>query len=142
MSFFKTNHSIPDSVGVSFKTSLGSIVCTGDFKFDQTPVLNQTSDIGEIAKIGNSGVLCLLSDSANAEKPGYTPSEAVVGGEISDVMYNAENRVIIAVFASNFNRIQQVIDAALQNGRKLAVSGKKYFDDTPAGDEARVCHGR
>lgn len=89
-----------------------------------TPVLNQTSDIGEIAKIGNSGVLCLLSDSANAEKPGYTPSEAVVGGEISDVMYNAENRVIIAVFASNFNRIQQVIDAALQNGRKLAVSGK------------------
>ncbi|MCY8037322.1 ribonuclease J2 [Bacillus paralicheniformis] len=124
VSFFKTNHSIPDSVGVSFKTSLGSIVCTGDFKFDQTPVLNQTSDIGEIAKIGNSGVLCLLSDSANAEKPGYTPSEAVVGGEISDVMYNAENRVIIAVFASNFNRIQQVIDAAIQNGRKLAVSGK------------------
>lgn len=99
-------------------------MCTGDFKFDQTPVLNQTSDIGEIAKIGNSGVLCLLSDSANAEKPGYTPSEAVVGGEISDVMYNAENRVIVAAFASNFNRIQQVIDAALQNGRKLAVSGK------------------
>lgn len=124
VSFFRTIHSIPDSVGVSFKTSLGSIVCTGDFKFDQTPALNQTCDIGEIAKIGNSGVLALLSDSANAERPGYTPSEAAVSGEISDALYNSQNRVIIAVFASNINRIQQVIHAAAQNGRKIAVAGK------------------
>lgn len=124
VSFFRTIHSIPDSVGVSFKTSLGSIVCTGDFKFDQTPTLNQTCDIGEIAKIGNSGVLALLSDSANAERPGYTPSEAAVSGEISDALYNSQNRVIIAVFASNINRIQQVIHAAAQNGRKIAVAGK------------------
>ncbi len=94
-------------MGVSFKTSLGSIVCTGDFKFDQTPAYHQSCDIGEIAKIGNSGVLALLSDSANAERPGYTPSEAYVSGEISDAMNNSENRVIIAVFASNINRIQQ-----------------------------------
>ncbi|MFT4400885.1 ribonuclease J2 [Bacillus sp. SW14] len=124
VSFFRTIHSIPDSVGVSFKTSLGSIVCTGDFKFDQTPALNQMCDIGEIAKIGNSGVLALLSDSTNAERPGYTPSEAAVSGEISDALYNSENRVIIAVFASNINRIQQVIHAASQNGRKIAVAGK------------------
>lgn len=124
VSFFRTIHSIPDSVGVSFKTSLGSIVCTGDFKFDQTPALNQMCDIGEIAKIGNSGVLALLSDSANAERPGYTPSEAAVSGEISDALYNSQNRVIIAVFASNINRIQQVIHAAAQNGRKIAVAGK------------------
>ncbi|MCY7781722.1 MULTISPECIES: ribonuclease J2 [unclassified Bacillus (in: firmicutes)] len=124
VSFFRTIHSIPDSVGVSFKTSLGSIVCTGDFKFDQTPALNQMCDIGEIAKIGNSGVLALLSDSANAERPGYTPSEAAVSGEISDALYNSDNRVIIAVFASNINRIQQVIHAAAQNGRKIAVAGK------------------
>ncbi|MCO4850770.1 ribonuclease J2 [Bacillus vallismortis] len=124
VSFFRTIHSIPDSVGVSFKTSLGSIVCTGDFKFDQTPALNQICDIGEIAKIGNSGVLALLSDSANAERPGHTPSEAAVSGEISDALYNSENRVIVAVFASNINRIQQVIHAASQNGRKIAVAGK------------------
>lgn len=124
VSFFKTIHSIPDSVGVSFKTSLGSIVCTGDFKFDQTPAYHQSCDIGEIAKIGNSGVLALLSDSANAERPGYTPSEAYVSGEISDAMNNSENRVIIAVFASNINRIQQVIQAAVQNSRKLAIAGK------------------
>ncbi|MCY8425593.1 ribonuclease J2 [Bacillus vallismortis] len=124
VSFFRTIHSIPDSVGVSFKTSLGSIVCTGDFKFDQTPALNQICDIGEIAKIGNSGVLALLSDSANAERPGHTPSEAAVSGEISDALYNSENRVIVAVFASNINRIQQVIHAASQNGRKIAIAGK------------------
>ncbi|MCI4140233.1 Zn-dependent hydrolase, partial [Bacillus vallismortis] len=73
---------------------------------------------------GNSGVLALLSDSANAERPGYTPSEAAVSGEISDALYNSVNRVIIAVFASNINRIQQVIHAAAQNGRKIAVAGK------------------
>lgn len=127
VSFFRTNHSIPDSVGISFKTSLGSIVCTGDFKFDQTPALNQACDIGEIAKIGNNGVLALLSDSANAEKPGYTPSEALVQDEISNAMYNAENRVIVAVSSSNINRVQQIINATNQNGRKLAVAGKNMM---------------
>ncbi|ALC81105.1 MULTISPECIES: ribonuclease J2 [Bacillus] len=125
VSFFRTNHSIPDSVGVSFKTSLGSIVCTGDFKFDQTPSATQASDIGKMANIGTEGVLCLLSDSANAEKPGYTPSEAVVKAEISDAIYGSENRVIVAVAASNVIRIQQVIDAAIQHGRKLAIAGKE-----------------
>jgi len=124
VSFFRTNHSIPDSVGISFSTTMGSIVHTGDFKFDQTPVGNSPMDIGKIASLGENGVLCLLSDSVNAEKPGYSGSEAIVGGEISDVMYNAEGRVIVAVFASNLYRIQQVINAAIKNNRKLAVVGK------------------
>ncbi|WP_026559295.1 ribonuclease J [Bacillus sp. J37] len=124
VSFFRTNHSIPDSVGISFSTTMGSIVHTGDFKFDQTPVGNSQMDIGKIASLGENGVLCLLSDSVNAEKPGYSGSEAIVGGEISDVMYNAEGRVIVAVFASNLYRIQQVINAAIKNNRKLAVVGK------------------
>lgn len=124
VSFFRTNHSIPDSVGISFSTTMGSIVHTGDFKFDQTPVGNSQMDIGKIASLGENGVLCLLSDSVNAEKPGYSGSEVIVGGEISDVMYNAEGRVIVAVFASNLYRIQQVINAAIKNNRKLAVVGK------------------
>ena len=124
ISFFRTNHSIPDSVGISFSTTMGAIIHTGDFKFDQTPVGNSQMDIGKIASIGENGVLCLLSDSVNAEKPGYSGSEAIVGGEISSVMYNAEGRVIVAVFASNLYRIQQVINAAVKNNRKLAVVGK------------------
>ncbi|WP_338786596.1 ribonuclease J [Metabacillus sp. FJAT-53654] len=124
ISFFRTNHSIPDSVGISFSTSMGSIVFTGDFKFDQTPVGDSQMDIGKIAKIGDEGVLCLLSDSINAEKPGYSGSEAIIGNEISDVMYNAEGRVIVAVIVSNLYRIQHVINAAVKNNRKLAIVGK------------------
>jgi ribonuclease J len=124
VTFFKTNHSIPDSVGISFRTTMGSIVHTGDFKFDQSPYGESQMDLGKIAKIGEEGVLCLLSDSVNAEKPGYSGSEAIVGDEIADVMYNAEGRIIVAVFASNLVRIQQVINAAVKNNRKLAIVGK------------------
>jgi ribonuclease J len=124
ITFFRTNHSIPDSVGISFSTTMGSIVYTGDFKLDQTPVGDGQMDIGKIARIGEEGVLCLLSDSINAEKPGYSGSEAIVGSEISDVMYNAKGRVIVAVFASNLFRIQKVINAARRNNRKLAIVGK------------------
>ena len=83
MSFFGTTHSIPDSVGVCFHTSKGAVVYTGDFKFDQTPIGNSGADLGKMAQIGNEGVLCLLSDSTNAERPGYTGSEKEVGVEIS-----------------------------------------------------------
>ncbi|MGG3889121.1 ribonuclease J [Metabacillus fastidiosus] len=124
ITFFRTNHSIPDSVGIAFQTTMGAIVHTGDFKFDQTPVGNQFSDIAKMSEIGQKGVLCLMSDSINAEKQGYSGSEAIVGEEIADVIYNAPGRVIIAVFASNFNRIQQIIDAAAKNSRKLVIVGK------------------
>ncbi|PGZ96857.1 Zn-dependent hydrolase [Bacillus pseudomycoides] len=124
VSFFKTTHSIPDAVGVCFHTSQGAIVYTGDFKFDQTPIGNNGSDIGKMAQIGNEGVLCLLSDSTNAERPGYTGSEREVGLEISKVFYNSEGRIIVASFASNVHRIQQVFDAAYETGRKVAVVGR------------------
>ncbi|WP_231889986.1 ribonuclease J [Bacillus sp. SJS] len=128
VTFFRTNHSIPDSVGVAVHTSLGSIVHTGDFKFDQTPTSNHVSDISKMAALGDEGVLCLLSDSTNAEKPGYSASESVVGSEIATAMYNADGRVIIAVFASNYSRIQHVINAAIENNRKLAIVGKNMMN--------------
>lgn len=124
VSFFKTNHSIPDSVGIVIHTSEGAIVYTGDFKFDQAAADLYKPDIGEMANIGENGVLCLLSDSTGAEKPGYTPSEALVAKDMSDAFYNAGGRIIVACFASNINRIQHVFNAAALSGRKVAVDGK------------------
>ncbi|RFU67826.1 ribonuclease J [Bacillus sp. V59.32b] len=124
VSFFKTNHSIPDSVGIVIHTSEGAIVYTGDFKFDQAAADLYKPDIGEMAKIGEGGVLCLLSDSTGAEKPGYTPSEALVAKDMADAFYNANGRIIVTCFASNINRIQHVFNAAAFSGRKLAVDGK------------------
>lgn len=133
VSFFRTNHSIPDSVGVSFNTSEGAIVHTGDFKFDQAASALYKPQIGKMATIGEKGVLCLLSDSTEAEKPGYTPSEATVMAELSSVFYNAGGRIIAACFASDINRVQHLFDSAEQNGRKVAVVGKslkRVFDIT------------
>ncbi|MCP8969051.1 ribonuclease J [Ectobacillus ponti] len=124
VSFFRTTHSIPDAVGVCVHTSQGAVVYTGDFKFDQTPVDRYGSDMGKMAQLGNEGVLCLLSDSTNAERPGFTGSEKAVGVEISKVVYSAEGRVIVASFASNVHRLQQVFDASYEHGRKVAVVGR------------------
>ncbi|MCG1020704.1 ribonuclease J [Sutcliffiella horikoshii] len=120
VTFFRTNHSIPDSVGLCFHTSQGAIVHTGDFKFDQSQ-LSQNSDLGKIAEIGNKGVLCVLSDSTNAEKPGYTISESVVRQEIADVTYNAKGRVFAACLSTNVGRIQQIVQATIDSNRKLVV---------------------
>ncbi|PFP30710.1 Zn-dependent hydrolase [Bacillus sp. AFS073361] len=124
VSFFKTNHSIPDSVGICIHTSEGSIVYTGDFKFDQAATQLYKPEIGKMAAIGEQGVLCLLSDSTEAEKPGYTASEAIVEREMSNAFYNAPGRIIAACFASDINRIQHIFNAAKENGRKVAVVGK------------------
>jgi ribonuclease J len=124
VSFFKTNHSIPDSVGVCIHTSEGIIVYTGDFKFDQAATKLYKPEIGKMASIGEQGVLCLLSDSTEAEKPGYTASEAIVEREMSNAFYNAPGRIIAACFASDINRIQHIFNAANENGRKVAVVGK------------------
>lgn len=124
VSFFKTNHSIPDSVGVSINTSEGAIVHTGDFKFDQAAAAMYKPEIGKMAALGEKGVLCLLSDSTDAEKPGYTPSESTVVEELSTVFYNAQGRIIAACFASDINRIQHLFDSAAANSRKVAVVGK------------------
>ncbi|MGG3466688.1 ribonuclease J [Neobacillus pocheonensis] len=124
VSFFRTNHSIPDSVGVCIHTSEGVIVYTGDFKFDQAATRLYKPEIGKMAAIGEQGVLCLLSDSTEAEKPGYTTSEAIVEREMSNAFYNAPGRIIAACFASDINRIQHIFDAAKENNRKIAVVGK------------------
>ncbi|MFJ7729170.1 ribonuclease J [Neobacillus sp. NPDC097160] len=124
VSFFRTNHSIPDSVGVCIHTSEGIIVYTGDFKFDQAATKLYKPEIGKMASIGDQGVLCLLSDSTESEKPGYTTSEAIVVREMSNAFYNSPGRIIAACFASDINRIQHIFDAARENGRKVAVVGK------------------
>lgn len=124
VSFFKTNHSIPDSVGICIHTSEGIIVYTGDFKFDQAATKLYKPEIGKMASIGEQGVLCLLSDSTEAEKPGYTASEAIVEREMSNAFYNAPGRIIAACFASDINRIQHIFNAANENSRKVAVVGK------------------
>ncbi|MFJ5713282.1 ribonuclease J [Neobacillus sp. NPDC093127] len=124
VSFFRTNHSIPDSVGICLHTSEGIIVYTGDFKFDQAATKLYKPEIGKMAAIGDQGVLCLLSDSTEAEKPGYTTSEAIIEREMSNAFYNAPGRIIAACFASDINRIQHIFNAARENGRKVAVVGK------------------
>ncbi|MDN3014735.1 ribonuclease J [Paenibacillus sp. BSR1-1] len=124
VSFFRTNHSIPDSVGVCIHTSEGIIVYTGDFKFDQAATKLYKPEIGKMASIGEQGVLCLMSDSTEAEKPGYTTSEAIVEREMSNAFYNAPGRIIAACYASDINRMQHIFDAASENKRKVAVVGK------------------
>ncbi|TCZ80018.1 ribonuclease J [Paenibacillus albiflavus] len=127
-SFFKTNHSIPDSVGIALDTPEGVIVHTGDFKFDQTPVNDEYADLHRMAEIGSKGVLALLSDSTNAERPGQTGSEKSVGVVIEDIFRKAKQRVIVATFASNIHRVQQVIDACEVTGRKLTVIGRSMVN--------------
>ncbi|WP_166237868.1 ribonuclease J [Paenibacillus turpanensis] len=126
--FFRTNHSIPDSVGVCIDTPEGYVVHTGDFKFDHTPVNEQHADLHKMGMIGNRGVLALLSDSTNAERPGFTPSERVVGAQLEEVFRSARQRVVVATFASNVHRVQQVIDACYVSNRKLAVIGRSMVN--------------
>jgi ribonuclease J len=125
---FRVNHSIPDAVGYALHTPVGTIVVTGDFKFDFTPVDGHVADIQRLARIGADGVLCLFADSTNVLRPGYTPSERLVGEAIATVMRQAEQRVIVTTFASNVHRIQQVFRVAAELGRKVAVVGRSMVD--------------
>ena len=122
--FIKTNHSIADSVAIAIHTPLGVVLHTGDFKIDYTPIDGEPMDFARFAEIGKKGVLAMLADSTNVEKPGYTLSERVVGESFARLFAKAKGRVIVATFASNVHRIQQIIDAASMHGRKVAVSGR------------------
>ncbi len=122
--FFRVTHSVSDAVGLIIDTPAGTIVHTGDFKLDQTPIDGETTDYSLLAQAGERGVLALLSDSTHADRPGYTPSERVVGESLSQVFYKAQGRIIVTTFASNVPRMQQVIDAAYRYGRKVCVVGR------------------
>jgi len=127
--FIHVNHSIPDAVAFAIKTPVGVVVHTGDFKIDTTPIDGQVIDLARFGELGKKGVLAMLADSTNAERPGYTMSEKVVGESFQNLFKKAgKNRIIIATFSSNIHRIQQIIDEAVNCGRKVAVSGRSMLN--------------
>ncbi len=127
--FIHVNHSIPDAAALAIRCPAGLIVQTGDFKIDTTPIDDKVIDIARFAELGKEGVLALLSDSTNAERPGYTSSEKIVGESFSNLFKKAgRHRIIVATFSSNIHRIQQIIDEAVRCGRKVAVSGRSMIN--------------
>jgi len=122
--FIHNNHSIADSVAIAFHTPVGVIVHTGDFKLDSTPIEGSMMDIARLGELGNKGVLALLSDSTNVERPGFTMSESTVGETFDELFRNCDRRIFVATFASNVHRVQQIINAAYRYGRKVAFSGR------------------
>lgn len=128
VSFFRVSHSIPDCLGIVFDTPEGKVIHTGDFKFDLTPVNDQSSDIHKMAKIGDEGVLVLISESTNAERSGMTPSEKLVGAHLEESFLKAKQKIFVSTFASNVNRLQQVVDACIKTNRKLALLGRSMVN--------------
>jgi len=126
--FIKASHSIPDAVSLLIETPIGRVVHTGDFKIDYTPIDDDIMDIHRFAEIGKEGVLALLADSTNVERPGYTMSERTVGETLEDIFRNVNSRIIVATFASNVHRIQQIFNAAYSFNRKVAVSGRSMVN--------------
>lgn len=126
--FIKINHSIADSVALAIHTPVGTIVHTSDFKVDYTPIDGEMMDFGRFAQLGDKGVLALLSDSTNVERPGYTMSEKTVGAAFENIFNTAKGRIIVATFASNIHRIQQVVNAAAKFGRKVCISGRSMLN--------------
>ncbi|HNF95351.1 MAG TPA: ribonuclease J, partial [Anaerolineales bacterium] len=129
LEYFHVNHSIPDAVGIGITTPAGLVVHMSDFKFDQTPVDGWPTDFAKLAEFASRGVDLLLSDSTNAERPGWTPSEAVIQPAFEKVFAEAKGRVIVATFASLISRVQQVADAAVKYGRKMALAGPSMVDN-------------
>ena len=126
--FIRSCHSIPDSVALAIHTPVGTVVHTGDFKIDYTPIDDQKIDLGRLAELGNRGVLALLSDSTNSERKGYTMSESTVGEVFDKLFANCKKRIVIATFASNMHRVQQIVNSAAANGRKIAVCGRSMIN--------------
>ncbi|MBQ3553954.1 MAG: ribonuclease J [Clostridia bacterium] len=123
--FIRTNHSIPDAMALAIHTPIGTIVHTGDFKVDCTPIEGQMIDLAKFGELGKNGVLALLSESTNVERPGYTMSESTVGDSFDNIFRNhTDQRIIVATFASNVHRVQQIINSAYRFGRRVAFSGR------------------
>ena len=127
--YFRVCHSIPDACGIALHTPAGLIVHSGDFKIDHTPVDGHQTDLQRLAALGREGVLLLLSDSTYAEVPGYTPSEQIVGVALDRALAEAPGRVLVATFASLIARVQQVVDAAVKSGRKVAPAGRSMVNN-------------
>jgi ribonuclease J len=127
--FFHVCHSIPDAVGLGIESPAGLVVHSGDYKFDNTPVDNRPTDYAKLAELSERGVMALLSDSTNATKPGWTPSERIIDDGFDQVFENAEGRVLVATFASLISRMQQVVNAAERHGRKIAFTGRSMVDN-------------
>ena len=126
--FIRSCHSIPDSVALAIHTPVGTVIHTGDFKIDYTPIDDQKIDLGRLAELGNRGVLALLSDSTNSERRGYTMSESTVGEVFDKLFANCKKRIVIATFASNMHRVQQIVNSAVANNRKIAVCGRSMIN--------------
>jgi ribonuclease J len=132
------NHSIPQACAVVVRTPAGAVVWSGDFKFDQTPIDGESTDFAGLAGIGERGVLALLMDSTNVERPGYAPSERVVGEALDEIIGGAEGRVLVTTFASNVHRLQQVIATSAHHGRKVALAGRSMVDTVTIASSLKV----
>ena len=126
--FIRSSHSIPDSVMLAIKTPVGTVLHTGDFKIDYTPIDGQVMDFGRIAELGNQGILALMSDSTNSERKGYTMSESTVGDVFEKLFQNCTKRIVVATFASNVHRVQQILNSAVKHNRKVAVCGRSMIN--------------
>ena len=133
--FIRSSHSIPDAVMLAIHTPAGIVIHTGDFKVDYTPIDGQEMDLGRLAEIGNNGVLALLSDSTNSERKGYTMSEKSIGPVFDNLFEGCKKRIVVATFASNVHRVQQIVNSAVKFGRKIAVSGRSMINMIEAARE-------
>jgi ribonuclease J len=137
---FAMTHSIPDSVGLAIRTPVGTLVHTGDFKLDQTPLDGRVPDLARLADLGNEGVAVLFSDSTNVETPGVTPSERTVGAELATIFQQATGRILVTTFSSHIHRMQQVIDLAVRFGRKVAVVGRSLTSHVGVARDLSLLH--
>ena len=132
-------HSIPDAAGV-LPTALGSVFFTGDYRFDQTPVDGRPPDLARLAQIGEEGLLVLCGDSTNADRPGFAPSESDIGPALRNVFAGCTGRIVVTSFASNIHRVQQVLDAAGDLGRKVALVGRSMLKNVNIGRDLGHIH--
>jgi ribonuclease J len=140
LDFMQVNHSIPDALAILVRTPVGNILHTGDFKFDQTPVDGRETDYAALTAAGREGVLLLMSDSTGAERPGYTAPEAEVGGTLHSIFSRAPGRILVASFSSHIHRVQEICDAAVDNGRKVVITGRSMLNNTKIARDLGYLH--